>query len=210
MKHLIIIGAGGLGRQMYAWAKECSGYNEEFDIKGFLDDNKNALNGFKGYPEVIDGIFTYKICEGDVFVLAIGDSENRKKCISYIKQNGGSFLTLVHPAAYVYCNDNLGEGCFVTPLASIGVDVKVGPYSIIQGGAMIGHDAVIGSNVRIDCNVVCVGGIHIGDDVCIHTAAVINHGVTVGDGATVGAMSFVIRNVKPGTTVFGCPAKKLE
>ena len=210
MKHLIIRGAGGLGRQMYAWAKECPGYNEEYDIKGFLDDNKNALNGFKGYSEVIDGIFTYKICEGDVFVLAIGDNENRKKCISYIKEKGGSFLTLVHPAAYVYCKENLGEGCFVTPLASIGVDVKVGPYSIIQGGAMIGHDAVIGSNVRIDCNVVCVGGIHIGNDVCIHTGAVINHGVTVGDGSTVGAMSFVIRNVKPGTTVFGCPAKKLE
>ena len=62
MKHLIIIGAGGLGRQMFAWAKECPGYNKEFDIKGFLDDNKNALNGFKGYPEVIDGVAAYNLC----------------------------------------------------------------------------------------------------------------------------------------------------
>ncbi len=210
MKHLVIIGAGGLGRQMYAWAKECPGYNEDFDIKGFLDDNRNALKGFNGYPEVLDTIGMYEVQDDDVFALAIGENDDRKKCVSIIKEKGGAFLTLVHPAAYVYCKENLGEGCFVTPLASIGVDVKIGPFCIIQGGAMIGHDAVIGSNVRIDCNVVCVGGIHIGNDVCIHTAAVINHGVKVGDGATVGAMSFVIRNVKPGTTVFGCPAKKLE
>jgi sugar O-acyltransferase (sialic acid O-acetyltransferase NeuD family) len=175
-----------------------------------LDDNKNALNGFKGYPEVIDGVAAYKLCQDDVFALAIGENNSRKKCISIIKEKGGEFLTLVHPAAYVYCKENLGEGCVVTPLASIGVDVKVGDFCIIQGGAMIGHDAVIGNNVRIDCNVVCVGGIHIGNDVCIHTSAIINHGVTVGDESTVGAMSFVIRNVKPGTTVFGCPAKRLD
>lgn len=209
MKHLIIIGAGGLGRQMYTWAKECPGYNEEFDIKGFLDDNINALNGFDGYPSVLSKIDSYAISEEDVFALAIGDNGNRKKCIANIKNKGGNFLTLIHPSSYVYCKDNIGEGSFVTPLASIGVDVHIGDFCIIQGGAMIGHDAVIGNNVRIDCNVVCVGGIHIENDVCIHTSAVINHGVTVGEGATVGAMSFVIRNVKPGTTVFGCPAKVL-
>lgn len=209
MKNLIIIGAGGLGRQMYAWAIECPEYKKDFVIVGFLDDNHHALDSFEGYPPVLGGISTYQVKEDDSFLLAIGDNENRLKCISIIKERGGSFLTLIHPGAYVYTN-NIGEGTFVTPLASIGVDAVIGENCLIQGGALIGHDVKIGNNVRIDCNVVCVGGIQVGNNVCIHTGAILNHGVKVEDDSTVGAMSFVIRKVKQGTTVFGNPAKTVE
>lgn len=209
MKHLIIIGAGGLGRQMYAWAKECKGYLDDFDLIGFLDDNPHALDGFKGYPPVLSGISSYEVKKDDAFLLAMGDNENRIKCITAIKEKGGVFPTLVHPGAFVY-TDKIGEGCFITPLASIGVDAVIGDHCLIQGGALIGHDVTIGNNVRIDCNVVCVGGIQIGNNVCIHTGAIINHGVKVEDDSMVGAMSFVIRKVKKGTTVFGNPAKLVE
>ena len=209
MKHLIIIGAGGLGRQIYAWAKECTGYEKEFNIIGFLDDNPKALEKYRGLPPVLGGVSNYSVNTNDTFVLAIGDNEARQKCISIIKEKGGSFITLIHPSSYVYCRDNIGVGTIVAPLASIGVDAKVGDYCLIQGGDMIGHDVEIGNNVRIDCNVVCVGGIKIKDNVCVHTGAVINHGVTIEENAVVGAMSFVIKKVKQGTTVFGIPARIL-
>jgi len=54
-----------------------------------------------------------------------------------------------------------------------------------------------------------VGGIVIEDEVNIHTSAVISHKVVVETGAHVGALSFVIRRVKTGTTVMGNPAKRL-
>jgi acetyltransferase-like isoleucine patch superfamily enzyme len=34
-------------------------------------------------------------------------------------------------------------------------------------------------------------------------------GIKIGDGATVGTGSVVIKNVKPGVTVFGNPAKSI-
>ena len=40
MKQLIIIGAGGFGRETYCTAKESIGYGEEYVIKGFLDDTQ--------------------------------------------------------------------------------------------------------------------------------------------------------------------------
>lgn len=46
MKKLIIIGAGGMGRTLYDMAQESIGYKTEFVIKGFIDDNVNALDGF--------------------------------------------------------------------------------------------------------------------------------------------------------------------
>ena len=46
MKHLIIIGAGGMGRTMYDMARESIGYGTQYDIRGFIDDNTSALNNF--------------------------------------------------------------------------------------------------------------------------------------------------------------------
>ena len=52
---LIIIGAGGMGRTLYDMAQESIGYKTEFVIKGFIDDNVNALDGFIDniYPSII-------------------------------------------------------------------------------------------------------------------------------------------------------------
>lgn len=53
MKYLIIVGAGGMGRTMFDMARESCGYETEFVIKGFIDDNITALNDFMNYPPII-------------------------------------------------------------------------------------------------------------------------------------------------------------
>lgn len=47
----------------------------------------------------------------------------------------------------------------------------------------------------------------IGHDVWIGTGCYIRQGVTIGNGAVVGACSFVNKDVPPYAIVFGCPAK---
>lgn len=209
MKHLIIIGAGGMGRTIYSNALESVGYGETFDIKGFVDDNLNALEGYPNYPPIIDTINNYKPIEGDVFVSSIGGAA-RRPCMEEIIARGGEFMELIHQTARIYTNAKLGNGNFIGAYTVIGNDAVVGDYNMIQSYTVIGHDAHIGSWNRIDTHVTCVGGIVIEDDVNIHTSAVISHKVVVESGAHVGAGSFVIRRVKAGTTVMGNPAKKME
>lgn len=209
MKHLIIIGAGGMGRTIYSNALESVGYGETFDIKGFVDDNLNALEGYPNYPPIIDTINNYKPIEGDVFVSSIGGAA-RRPCMEEIIARGGEFMELIHQTARIYTNAQLGKGNFIGAYTVIGNDAVVGDYNMIQSYTVIGHDAHIGSWNRIDTHVTCVGGIVIEDDVNIHTSAVISHKVVVESGAHVGAGSFVIRRVKAGTTVMGNPAKKME
>ena len=67
MKHLIIIGAGGMGRTLFDIARESMGYGEIFDIKGYLDDNTHALDNYDNYPPVIGTIAGYDIQKDDVF-----------------------------------------------------------------------------------------------------------------------------------------------
>jgi hypothetical protein len=61
MKELLIIGARGFGREVFSLAKQSIGYGESFEIKGFLDDNVNALDGFPNYPKIIASVEEYEI-----------------------------------------------------------------------------------------------------------------------------------------------------
>lgn len=51
---------------------------------------------------------------------------------------------------------------------------------------------------------------HIGNDVWIAAGSIIKQGVTIGDGAVIGAMSFVNKDVPPNTVVVGIPAKIMK
>ena len=126
-----------------------------------------------------------------------------------IIRRGGEFQSLIHQTARLLTNVKLGKGNFIGAYTVIGNDVVVGDYNMIQSYTIIGHDAKVGNYNRIDTHVTCVGGTVIEDNVNIHTSAVISHNVVVETGAHVGALSFVIKKVKAGTTVMGNPAKKL-
>lgn len=209
MKHLIIIGAGGMGRTIYSSAMESVGFEEIFDIKGFIDDNACALDGFPNYPPVVGAIKDYFPQPDDVFVSSIGGL-SRRSCMEEMIARGAEFINVIHKTVRINTNAHIGKGNFFGAYTVIGNDAFVGDYNMIQAYTVIGHDARIGDWNRIDTHVTCVGGIVIEDNVNIHTSAVISHGVTVESDSHVGALSFVIRKVKTGTTVMGNPAKRID
>lgn len=207
MKNLLIIGASGFGRDIYDLAKESIGYGTEFCIKGFLDFNIDALKDYPFYPQVISSEDEYEIQLDDVFVCALGDVNLKKKVTEKMLNRGAYFYTLISKYAFISPTAKIGVGCVIDNSVRIASGVNIGNFVLIQGMASIGHDVNIGSYTRIDPKVSCVGGVEIGNEVTLHTACVINHKVIVEDKAVVGALSFVIRKVKQGSTVFGNPAK---
>ena len=209
MKNLVIIGAGGMGRTFYDWVRESVGYGEEFVIKGFIDDNIHALEGFVGYPPMLSSIEEYCPEDADVFTCSMGGYV-KKVCCERILYKGGKFINIIHSTARVGTNVKLGIGNVIGAYVAWGADAKVGDHNLIQSYSVVGHDAVIGNWNRIDTHVTCVGGIKIENETMIHTSVVINHKVVVETGAKVGACSFVIKRVKAGTTVMGNPARRVE
>ena len=190
MKNLIIIGAGGMGREIFDLATICIGYNTEYVIKGFIDD--------------------YSTEQYYIFVCSIGDVVQKKKSIQLILDKGGEFISLIHPDASIGRNSIIGKGCIILKNAYIGAECIIGDYASIQISAVIGHDVKVGKYSRVDCLVVCVGGTELKEEVTVHTSSVINHKVIVERNAQVGACSFVIRRVKENTTVFGNPETQIH
>lgn len=209
MKNLLIIGASGFGVDVLEYAKQSLGYMTEFRFKGFLDINKDALSSTPNLPQVICSEDEYIIQKNDVFICSIGNTNIKYKCIEKMKARGANFINLIHRDSNVSPNSIIGIGNIFLHNSTIGSKTNIGNHCLIQVGTVIGHDCVIGDFCRIDCNAVCVGGVKVMDNVTIHTSSVINHDVTIGKNATVGACSFVIRNVKEGATVFGTPAREI-
>jgi len=208
MKNLIIIGAGGMGRTFYDLAKESIGYNTEFVVKGFIDDNQNSLKDFENYPPIVGSIAAYIPKKEEVFVCSIGGTF-RKKCIERILNIGGEFITLIHNTARIGTNVQLGKGNYIGAFTTVAADAKIGNFNFIQSYTIIGHDVVIGDWNRIDSHVMCVGGICIGNDTTIHTSAMLNHGVHIGNNVCIGACCFIINDVEQGATMFTSPARRL-
>lgn len=208
MKNLIIIGARGYAREFYNnFIMTSSDY--DIKIKGFLDDKSDALAGFEGFPPILSSVEDYDVQENDIFYCALGDSNARQKYADIIKNRGGVFPPMIHPTAIIHPNVKIGEGVSIGQFCTISANVTIGNFSLIFGYSNLGHDASVGDNCSLGTYVFLGGYVKVEDGATLHTRSTILPHKKVGAGAIVGAGSVVLRNVKPGVSVFGNPAKEI-
>lgn len=198
-----------MGKEIYYTARHSIGYGKEFVVKGFLDF-PNPDWDTSIYPPILGIEDDYVIQPDDVFTCSIGDVQLKRKVCEKMKARGAKFQTLIFENAQIGDNVKIGEGCIIDPYARIGADVVLGENCLVQTFAILGHEAKIGNYCRFDCRSLLVGGVIVGNNVTVHTNAVVSHKVVLEDDSIVAALSFVIKNVKAGTTVMGNPAKRLE
>lgn len=210
MKHLIIVGARGWGREVSWHAKKCLGYGTEFDIKGFLDDKADALDGLGDFPPILGPVETYQPQADDVFTVALGYPDAKRKYVEILLNKNVEFLTLIHKDAIISPTAKIGKGCIIFGGVSISVNVTVGNFVTFQRYSTIGHDAVIGDYCMFNSFSFMGGYSKIGEGSELSTHSQIIPHVSVGKNCMVGAGSVVIRKVKDNTSVFGVPAKKIE
>lgn len=210
MEKLIIIGARGYGREVYNLAIQCEGYNKDYVIKGFLDDKSDALFGFDGYPPIISSVEDYEVQSNDVFTCALGSIKWKKHYVELILSKGGKFINLIHPTSMFNYNVKLGKGLIIFMYSNISNDCSIADFVTIQGFTGIGHDSTIGKWSHLNAYSFMGGFAVLEEEVCLNTRATILPNITIRKGATVGAMSLVIKNVKANVTVFGVPAKILN
>ncbi len=209
MKDLIIIGAGGYGRDLYYIIRESNGFNVDFRIIGYIDDNLNALNGYIGYPKLIGKISTHELSDNQIFICSIADLKTKLSIINNLELKGAEFVNIIHNTSRVTDSAILGRGNIIGPLVSIGADSIIGNHCILQTGVIIGHDVTIGDYSRIDNYSILVAGVTLKKQCTIHSNTVVNSKVIIEENSIVGACSFVIKNVDKNVTVFGNPAKRL-
>jgi len=206
MENLIIIGAGGFGRELFSAAREAVGFGERFRVKGYLDANPSALDRFAGYPPILGAPEDYAPAPDDVFITALGNIASRRRCVELIERRGGTFISVIHRSASLGQNVTVGPGSFIAHNVVLTVDITVGRHVDIFHGTEIGHDTVVGDFAHIYSLCSIGGNVKIGDGAAVYSGARIVPNRSIGNGAVVGIGSVVLLNVDPGATVFGNPA----
>lgn len=194
---IIIVGAGGLGREVAAGIRR---YGLPFEILGHLDDEKNG-------PHIVGPIATHEPITGAGYVTCFGDGTARHRIRTMLAARGARFTSVVSPTVQTVTPLAGLINCLIVGSCSISNDTTFGSDILIQTLAVLGHDVVIGDGVTVSAHAF-IGGNAILEDRCtIHPHAVVLPRVKIGEGAVVGAGTVVIKNVPPGATVFGVPAK---
>jgi len=122
---------------------------------------------------------------------------------------------LVAENAVVLDEVSIGEGAILCHFTQLTSNIRIGKYFHANIYSYVAHDCVIGDYVTFAPAVRCNGNVVIEDHAYIGTGAVIKQGspdkpLVIGRGAIVGMGAVVTKDVPPGVTVVGNPAKVFE
>lgn len=202
MTALIIVGAGGFGRQVLSYALELG-----LDVSGFVDDDPHALDGTETELPVLGTTETLASRSDHEFVVAVGDPAARRRLAHAVTAIGGRLRTLVHPSAVVDRTASIGIGCIICPFVMVGTSARVGQNVLVNAHATAAHDSIVGADSVLAPFAALNGHVSLGEGVFVGTHASLLPGVRVGDFAKVSAGSVVHADVESGSLVAGNPAQ---
>jgi sugar O-acyltransferase (sialic acid O-acetyltransferase NeuD family) len=197
---IAIFGPGGCGRDICALAT--------VDAQEVIFVADKAGGTLLGLPILgIDALDS-----NDELVLAVGQPEVRERIANRL--SAFKFKSLLAPTTIIGPDVEVGEGSIFCHFTMVTASVKIGRHFHCNIYSYIAHECVIGDFVTFSPRVSCNGNVHIGNGVFIGSGAVIRQGtpdkpLTIGAGATVGMGAVVTRDVAPGETVVGNPARAI-
>lgn len=213
MRDLIIVGAGGFGRELLQWVKEINlaekASENRWNILGFIDDNPDALEGYACDYRILGTVKDWEPKGGQRFVMAVAKPSTKEYLAKMLKSKGAVFVSVIHPTAYISDHVEMGEGIVMYPNSRINVNTKIGDFvTMLSSG--VGHDAQVGDYCTVSSFCDITGGVRLEERVFLGSHVTVIPNKRIGKDAYVGAGSVVVSNVKAGSLVMGNPAVRMD
>lgn len=207
MKDLVIVGAGGLGRETLLMVRQFS--PNEWRPIGFYDDAVPQGSLIDGLP-VKGRVRDLQRVESPLsVVISIADGKIRSNVVSILTNKNLNFPTLAHPEAHLGSEqfNKIGKGCIITRGVVLTTGIQIHDFVIINLMSSIGHDVEIESFVSIMPLSSISGNVKIGARCFVGTHATILQGLNIGGDAVIGAGAVITKNVPPDSVMIGIPGR---
>lgn len=206
-----VYGASGCGRGIMPLVR--SMLRDQMAEAVFIDDIPSAaqINGHRvlSWEEYISAKAKYKSV-----VIAIANSTIRERLAHRCIESGISFFSVRADNVVTMDDVVIGEGAILSPFVTLTSNIRIGRHFHANLYSYVEHDCVIGDFVTFAPGVKCNGNVHIEDHAYIGAGAILKQGrsgkpLVIGRSAIVGMGAVVTKNVLPGMTVVGNPARPL-
>lgn len=211
MKEIVIVGAGGFGREVKTLIDDINKVNPTYIFKGYYDDGVQKgkiINGFK----VLGGISELNNVSSELSVaIALGTPEVKKRIINQLHNPHLNYPTLIHPTVIGgYDFILMGRGCIICAGNILTCNIEIQDFVILNLMCTVGHDTLIKKYASIMPSVNISGEVTIQESVYVGTGAKIINQVEIGENSIVGAGAVVSKSLPVNCTAVGIPAKVIK
>lgn len=207
MEKLLIVGAGGLGKEVVDLVLAV----DRYEIAGFLDDNPDKKGTLVNQIPVLGDLGQLDKYQGiRNLVIAVANPETKKRIAGLGKKAGFQFPNLIHPSVVFGSSVSLGQGNIICAGSIVSTEARLQSFITINPQCGIGHES------SLYCYSTLYWGVHLGGKTIIGeccelgTHSCVLQGQTFTDNVILGAGAVAVKSIdEPGTYV-GIPARRMN
>lgn len=209
LKPLVIIGAGGLGREVAWLVADVNRTNPEWKFLGFVDDGVHGFTS-EGYRVLGPIRHVLEINPRPWVVIAIADCRVRLRILEEMETEGVPIATLIHPSVCMSDHVSVGYGSIICAGTIITTNISLGKACIVNLGGFIGHDTVVGDCVSMMPAANLAGEVTVGAGCCFGMNSCVINRTAVGEWSVIGAGATVTKDIPPHSLAVGVPARVIR
>jgi UDP-perosamine 4-acetyltransferase len=199
---VLVVGAGGHAKVCIEILR-AAGHDVAICVGG-----SGSAETCVGVPVVVgDDEVDRFYCEGvrRAFV-AIGDNRTRHRLALEMVARGFELVSAVSPSAVLSPSVHVDAGVAVMAGAVVNAESRLGFAAIVNTGATVDHDNVIGAGAHVAPRCGLAGNVTIGERTFLGVGTAVIPGRTIGADCIVGAGSLVLRDIPSSVVAYGAPA----
>lgn len=208
MTKVVVIGAGGFGREL-AWLISRL---PEYEVAGFVDDSEDKQGAvINGYPVLGDTAWLLSQPEPYAVGIGIGIPHVKRDVVARMKQNATlTFPSFVAPTALIGDDVTIGEGVVICEGTIVTSNIHLADFVMLNLQVTVGHDCRLGEYVTVSPGSNLSGFTQVGAGTDIGTNVTVIPGKTIGSNSVIGASACVTTDIPSNSVAVGIPAKVIK